>query len=52
MGAARCASRGYHLLQGHRLRGEDEVVGHFRRIREAVPGEQPLLPPGLGPAEV
>jgi hypothetical protein len=46
------ASRSHNLFQAHRLRRKDEVVGDLGGIRQAAPGEQPLLPPRLGPAKV
>ena len=47
------ASRRPHdLLQAHGLWCEDEVVGDLGGIRETAPGEQPLLPPRLGPSEI
>src|SRR2546423_10350198 len=46
------ASRPHDLFQAHRLRRKDEVVGDLGGIRQATPGEQPLLPPWLCPAKI
>src|SRR6266700_7104499 len=45
------ASRSHNLFQANLLRGEDEVVGDLGGIGQTAPGEQPLLPPRLGPPE-
>jgi hypothetical protein len=46
------ASRSHDLFQAHRGWGEDEVVGDLGGIRQATPGEEPLLPARLRPAEI
>ncbi len=45
------ACRPHDLLQGHRLRRKDEVIGELGGIGETPPGQQPLLPSRLRQAK-